>query len=268
MSDRLAGIFDRDRPVIGMVHLEALPGSPGWAGSMEPVLERARADAGALARGGVDGLIVENYGDTPFYVERVPAETVAAVTRAVEAVRSETDLPLGVNVLRNDARAALGIAAATGAEFIRVNVHTGSMFTDQGLVQGRAAETIRLRKRLCPAVAVLADIFVKHATPPPGARLLDSARDAVERGHADGLICSGTGTGRPADPDQLRALKTTVSEVPVWLGSGLTVENVADFATIADGFIVGSAFQTGGVAGAAVEEDRVKRLITALRDAG
>jgi len=268
MTNRLNAIFGEPRPVVGMVHLLPLPGSPGWQGSMDAVRERARADALALASGGVDGVLVENYGDTPFFSGRVPAATVAALTRAVEVVRTEAALPVGVNVLRNDAAAALGIAAATGARFIRVNVHTGSMFTDQGLIEGRAAETIRLRARLCPEVAILADVFVKHATPPPGARLLDSARDAVERGHADGLIASGTATGRPADPDHLRALKSAAEGVPVWLGSGLTPENAADFAAVADGFIVGSALQAGSRAGAGVEEERVRALLAALSGAG
>lgn len=128
-------------PLIGMVHLLALPGAPRWGGSMDAVLKRAVADALALSAAGFDGLMVENYWDVPFYRGSVPPESVAAITAAVIAVRAATPLPVGVNVLRNDALAAIGIAAATDARFVRVNVHTGSMWTDQGLVErsGHAA---------------------------------------------------------------------------------------------------------------------------------
>ncbi|MFW6206114.1 MAG: BtpA/SgcQ family protein, partial [Gemmatimonadota bacterium] len=135
--------------IIGVLHLPPLPGAPGWGGSMGAVLDRARSDAraldaGGVGAGGVDALLVENYGDHPFH-RTVGPGTVAAMTAVVLAVREESDLPVGVNVLRNDAAAALAVAAAAGAAFIRVNVHTGGMYTDQGWIEGRAADTLRLR---------------------------------------------------------------------------------------------------------------------------
>src|SRR5437764_8017935 len=142
MEPVMQALFPRRPAIVGMVHLLPLPGSPRWAGSLEEVLRRAVEDARALAEGGVDGVMVENFGDTPFYPEQVPPETVAAMTRAARAVVEAVGVPVGVNVLRNDAAAALGIAVAVGARFIRVNVHTGAMWTDQGLLQGRAHETI------------------------------------------------------------------------------------------------------------------------------
>ncbi|MCA1789526.1 MAG: BtpA/SgcQ family protein, partial [Thioalkalivibrio sp.] len=143
--------------LIGMVHLPALPGAPRWAGTVEDVLDRAVADAAALAKAGFHGVIVENYMDAPFHPGTVPPVTVAAMTRAVSAVVDAVDVPVGVNVLRNDAAAALSIAAVTGAAFIRVNVHTGAMWTDQGLLTGLAHETLRLRRTLGTDVAIFAD---------------------------------------------------------------------------------------------------------------
>src|SRR5713101_4601014 len=125
-------LFPRRPAIIGMVHLLPLPGAPRWAGSMEEALARAVEDARALAEGGVDGVMVENFGDAPFYPDHVPPETVAAMTRAARAVVEAVPVPVGVNVLRNDTAAALAIAVAVGARFIRVNVHTGAMWTDQG----------------------------------------------------------------------------------------------------------------------------------------
>ncbi|MDX1674522.1 MAG: BtpA/SgcQ family protein [Longimicrobiales bacterium] len=247
--------------IIGMIHLPPLPGAPGWSGGMDPILDRARSDARALAEGGVDAVLVENFGDTPFQ-KTVPPATVASMTAAVGAVREVTDLPVGVNVLRNDAAAALAVAAATGARFIRVNVHTGGMFTDQGWIEGAAADTIRLRERSAPAVAIVADVLVKHATPPPGLTLEAAATDAVHRGRADALVVSGEATGAPTRLDDVRAVKAVVN-VPVLVGSGARPEMVAELLAAADGVIVGSALMEGGRAGGPVDPDRVRQLVEA-----
>lgn len=231
---------------------------------MDAVLERARVDAGHLDAGGVDAILVENYGDAPF-APGVGPEAVAGLTAALVAVRGVTDRPLGVNALRNDAAAALAVAAAAGAGFVRVNVHTGGMHTDQGWIEGRAAETLRLRALLCPEVAVLADVLVKHATPPPGLGLVEAARDAWERGLADGLIVSGAATGAPASLDDVRRVRDALSEAPVLVGSGVTVETVRAALDVAHGVIVGSALEEGGVAGRPVDAGRVRRLMDAAR---
>lgn len=252
------------RGVIGMVHLKALPGAPAWEGSMEAVLDRARRDVSALNEGGVDALLVENYGDTPFH-KTVGAETVAAMTAAVLAVTAATDRPVGVNVLRNDAGAALAVAAATGARFIRVNIHAGGMFTDQGWIEGQAADTVRLRARIAPDIAILADVRVKHAVPVQGTTIEAEARDAVERGRADAVIVSGPATGEPSALEDVRTTAGAVPGTPVLVGSGVTVETVRATLDIAAGVIVGSALALGGVAGAPVDIERVRRLVAAAR---
>lgn len=248
------------RPLIGMVHLLPLPGAPGWAGSMQDLLVRAVSDARTIENGGLDAIMVENYGDLPFYPGAVPPETVAALTVAVTAVIEATSLPVGVNVLRNDAAAALAIATATGARFIRVNVHTGAMLTDQGWISGHAHETLRKRASLGADVAILADVFVKHATPPAGTSIEESARDTWERGQADALIVSGSGTGRPVDLEQLARVRAVVPTAPLLIGSGLTPENAATLLQHADGAIVGSAIQEGGIAGRPIDPTRVAAL--------
>ena len=170
--------FARPKPIIGVVHLLPLPGSPGWGGDFDEVLRRAREDAHALVDGGCDGVIVENMGDAPHFPTTVPPVTVAAMTRAVAAVQDLVGhlAPVGVNVLRNDATAALSIAAATGARFIRVNVHQGVMVGTEGVLEGKAAETLRLRAALEAEVAILADVLVKHASPLGATDMLEDLR--------------------------------------------------------------------------------------------
>src|SRR5437764_7269076 len=132
----------RHRPIYGMVHLAPLPGAPLFGGSIDAVIDAALRDARAISDGGCDGILFENFGDRPFHATRVEAITIAAMARVISDVVHAVRLPFGVNVLRNDARAALAIAAATGAAFIRVNVHSGAMFTDQGMIEGEAADTL------------------------------------------------------------------------------------------------------------------------------
>jgi membrane complex biogenesis BtpA family protein len=260
--------FDFRRPraagrpaLVGVVHLGALPGAPRYGGQLAPVLAAALRDARALAEGGCDALLVENFGDVPFRGERVEAETVAALTLAVDRVQRELPgLPVGVNMLRNDARAALGVCAATGARALRVNVHTGAAVTDQGLLEGRAAETLRERARLGLDCALLADVHVKHAVPLGGGSIADAARDAAERGLADGLIVSGPGTGRAASLEDLRAVRAACPHTPLWLGSGCSPEAPPELRSLLDGAIVGTWIKEGGEVGRPVDAERVARL--------
>jgi membrane complex biogenesis BtpA family protein len=259
------------RAVIGMIHLLPLPGAPLYGGSMDEVLGRALVDAHALAGGGADALAVENFGDRPFRGARVEPETVAAMTRVIAEVMRTVSLPLGVNVLRNDAGAALAVAAATGAAFIRVNVHVGAMLTDQGILTGDAAETLRRRVLLAPDVAIFADHDVKHAAPLAAIDPVQSARDLRLRGLADVLVVSGRETGVAADPARVELLRAAFADVPLSvplvIGSGLTAENAATFAA-ADGAIVGTAIKRGGDVDAPVDRERVARLVGAFKSEG
>ena len=261
MRQPLAKLFGHAKPLIGVVHLLPLPGSPRWGGSMQAVLERATADADALTQGGIDGIIVENYGDIPFYPQRVPPETIASITVAVAEVRRVTKLPVGVNVLRNDAAAGLGICAATGARFVRINVHSGAMLTDQGWIQSSANETLRLRAQLGPEVAILADVLVKHAVAPAGLSIEDAARDTWQRGLADALIVSGSGTGIAADPGDIERTKNALAECTVLVGSGITAQNAAELLTLADGAIVGSWLKSDGRAESPVASEKVHQIV-------
>ena len=260
-------MFGTDAPIVGMVHLPALPGAPDSSDGRAAIRDRARADAQALASGGVDALVVENFGDAPFYPDAVPAHVVAEMTAVTVSVLDAVDVPVGVNVLRNDASAAVAVAAAAGASFVRVNVHTGAAVTDQGIVEGRAHETLRLRDRLDADVGLLADVAVKHASPLGDRPLARRVADTIERGRADGIVVSGAGTGEPTAAETLEravsARNDVDDSVPVLVGSGVTPESVASALALADGVIVGTALKRDGVTTNPVARSRVEALVEA-----
>ncbi|GAB7021325.1 BtpA/SgcQ family protein [Halostagnicola bangensis] len=263
--------FDGDRPIIGMVHLPALPGSPGFDGDRDAIRSRALDDARTLEAGGIDGIILENFGDAPFYPETVPTHVVAEMTAHTNAVTDAVDVPVGVNVLRNDAEAAVSIAAATGASFVRVNVHIGAAATDQGVLEGKAHETIRLREQIDADVGILADVHVKHATPVGETSIEQVALEATERGLADGVIVSGAGTGVETQLEDIERVSDTLGEledpVPVFVGSGVTAETISDcFEEGSSGVIVGTALKEGKVTTNRVSREQVETIVETGRD--
>jgi membrane complex biogenesis BtpA family protein len=262
---RLKSIFSgRAKLLIGVVHLAPLPGSPRWKGVLERIIKLAVEDARSYERGGAHALFIENFGDVPFTKTNVGPETIAAMAAAGQAIRAAVTLPIGFNVLRNDARAALALCAACGGSFIRVNIHTGAMLTDQGLIEGEAYETLRYRERICPGVEILADVHVKHAVTLGDWPIDIAARDTLERGLADALIISGTGTGEAAEVSDLEKVRRACPDAKILLGSGVTAENVREYSQ-ADGFIVGSSLKRNGRLSNPVDGKRVARLVKALR---
>ncbi len=253
------------KALIGVVHLRPLPGSPRWQGDFEAVLQAAVADARAYERGGAQAVFLENFGDVPFTKGGVGPETVAAMAAAGRAVRAAVKLPMGFNVLRNDPIAALALCAVCGGSFVRVNVHTGVMLTDQGMIEGNAFETVRYRRQICPEALIFADVHVKHAVPLGSWTISRSARDAMERGLADALIISGQGTGVAAELEDLKRVRAACPRARLLLGSGVTVENVRDYLALADGFIVGTSLKTGGRIDRPVDPKRVAALVRAIR---
>jgi membrane complex biogenesis protein, BtpA family len=256
--------FDGTHRLIGVVHLLPLPGSPGWQGDMRSVIRAAVADAKAYEDGGADALIIENFGDLPFSKHRVPPETATAMAVAGAAVREAVRLPIGFNVLRNDAHTAVALCAACGGGFVRVNVHSGAMITDQGLIEGQAFETMRLIESLAPGTAVFADVLVKHAAPLGALSIEIAARDTVERGLASAVVVSGTGTGEQTDPEDVRRVRKACPDTPILLGSGVSTTNVDAYLGIANGFIVGTSVKRAGKLANPVDARRVHKLRSML----
>ena len=263
----LAEMFGVEKPIIGMVHLWPLPGAPGYTGyGMGPILDHARRDAEALLEGGVDGLIVENMWDLPYYVGTdVPLEAVTAQAVAARAIREMTDRPVGVNVIHNGWPAELAIAVAAELDFIRICILTGARLWDTGdLDRGCAADLLRRRKELgAEQIRLFADVDKKHSLPFPGLDL-ETHIEWTEFYRADALIVSGRMTGDAPPLDKVRRAKAAATR-PVLMGSGTTAENIAEFLQYADGAIVGSSLKVDGIAENPVDVERVRRYMTVVK---
>jgi hypothetical protein len=257
-------LFTAPKPLIACIHLMPLPGSPRYAGTMREAYDTALAEAELFAQYAIDGLIIENFRDVPFYPQALPAETIAALTAVTREVVRVVQVPVGVNALRNDAQAALAIATAAEADFIRVNVHMGTVVSDQGVIEGASHATLRLRAALRSHVLIFADASVKHAAPLVDRGLATEARDLTERGLADAIIVSGDYTGAPTSPEDIAIVRQHTT-LPILIGSGVTPDNLPHVYTQVDGLIVGSYFKKEGKAENLVEEVRVKKFTDTLR---
>ena len=274
VSDRKSKAPGSSIPLLwGVIHLPPLPGAPRVAAGSTPTEALARAglravqEAKMLEAAGFEGIILENFGDIPFYKDSVPPETVAALAILAAAIREVVSVPLAINVLRNDARSALAIAAVTGCEFIRVNVLSGAAATDQGLIEGAASELLRERARLGAEVRILADAHVKHAKSLSSDSIELQIEELALRAGADAVIVTGATTGREVDPLHLEAAGRAARHagVPLLIGSGATTENLARLREHATGVIVGSALRKGGQAGAELEAARCRALVLAFK---
>ena len=259
------------KPLLGVVHLRALPSASRHV-SMDEVFAWAARDAEALAAGGVDGFVIENFGDAPFHkgnaADPVCPDVPAALAVVARELRLRHDMPVMINCLRNDGIAALGAAAVAGAAWVRVNVMASTYVTDQGVIEGEAARLCAYRTRLGSGTLILADFLVKHATPMAPFDLAPAARDLAERSGASGLVLSGARTGEPVDEMRLDAVRSAVGDFPIWLGSGLTAENAAALWPRCDGAIVGTTLKRGSRVDEPVDRRRVASLVAAVRAAG
>lgn len=260
----LSTVFKTSTPVIGVVHLLPLPTSPRWGGNLQAVIDRAEQEATALASGGVNGIIVENFFDAPFPKANVDPAVVSAMSLIVHRLQQLVAIPVGINVLRNDARSALAIASCVQAEFIRVNVLTGVMATDQGLIEGCAYELLRYRRELGSEVQILADVLVKHARPLGSPNLTTAVQETIDRGLADGVILSGWATGSPPSLEDLELAKAAAKDTPVFIGSGANWENISQLIQSADGVIVASSLKRKGNITQAIDPIRVRQFMEAL----
>lgn len=251
------------RSLIGVVHLRPLPGSPRCQDSREKIRQHALNDAEALLEGGIDAIIVENFGDAPFQPTQVDSSTVAEMSVIVSSIIDLANtIPVGVNVLRNDASSALSIAAATGGCFIRVNVHTSAMLTDQGWIGGRAHETLRQRQSIgAEQIAIAADVGVKHAARPNDYDAGKAAIETVERGLADAVIVTGKSTGDPLNLEELQQVRTAIPETPLLAGSGVNENNISQIFEVADGAIIGTSLKKDGDVRNPVDATRVMTLV-------
>jgi membrane complex biogenesis BtpA family protein len=253
-------IFQKRKVAVGVVHCPPLPGSPRFADtSIETIYDQAIRDAEAYVRGGIDGLIIENHGDIPFLKpSEIGPETSGAMAVITDRVRREFRVPLGVNVLANAAIQALAVAKAGGAAFIRVNQWANAYVANEGLIEGEAARALRFRSAIgARDVMIFADAHVKH-----GAHAIVADRSVTELTRdleffdADAVIATGRRTGDAADLSELEEI-AHATRLPVFVGSGVTMDNVSEILRRAEGVIIGSSLKTDGVWWGAVDTQRV-----------
>lgn len=258
-------LTEKGRPsVIGMVHARPLPGSYRYeSGDMSEVIDIAIDEAKTLEENGVDGLQVENMWDFPYAKgEEIGPETVAGLTAVSKEVKNSVSIPIGINCHLNGGLRALAVAEAVGAEWIRVFSWVNGYISNVGYIEGIAKEVLDLKKRLeGNSVKVLADIMVKH-----GSHAITKDRDLAERSEdvanyqADAVIVTGEETGKSPSPESVAELKTK-SKLPIFVGSGLTAENIYKYSDHIDGCIVGSYFKENGEWDEPVDGSRVEKLI-------
>jgi hypothetical protein len=261
-------LFGSGRALIGMIHAGALPGTPAASEPVEALVKRAVAEARIYRDAGFHAVMIENMHDAPYLRRDVGPEITAAMSTIGREVRCATGLPLGVQVLAGANREALAVALAAGGSFVRVDGYVYAHVADEGLLEGDAGALLRYRRAIgAEHVLVFTDVKKKHSSHAITADvgLVETAR-AAEFFRADGVIVTGSETGRAADPDEVAAVKREVA-VPVLVGSGVTPENVARYGA-ADGIIVGSAVKQGGHWANALDAARVQAMARAFAGAG
>tara|TARA_X000000368_G_C22982416_1_gene690524 strand:- start:57 stop:821 length:765 start_codon:yes stop_codon:yes gene_type:complete len=252
--------------VYGVVHLKSLPGSPGNYLTLDEIIELAQEDVNSLVFGGVDGLIIENFGDVPFTKDNVSKRTIASFTKVVENIEYDREIKVGINVLRNDGIAALSIAEATNADFVRINVlNNVMMYTDQGIIEGKAHEIAEFKNNLNKEIDIYADVFVKHAVPPEGSKIENHTEELIERAGADVVIVTGDGTGHQINIEDLSTVRDIVPQGRLAIGSGVNEENVDDYVGLADILIVGTSFKVEQDVSKRVDQRSVEQLIQKIK---
>ncbi|HEX8154226.1 MAG TPA: BtpA/SgcQ family protein [Thermoanaerobaculia bacterium] len=264
-SGVIRSLFGVPRALIGAIHVAALPGTPASRLGVEEIARIAAAEAALYAEAGFHGVIVENTHDRPYLKgAAVGPEIVAAMAVVGKEIRRACPLPLGIQVLAGANRAALAVAHACAAAFVRAEGFVFAHVADEGIIESSAGDLLRYRRAIgADDVLVFADIKKKHS-----AHAITADVDIVETAKAaefftvDGVIVSGTATGAPCDADEVEAVSATVS-VPTLIGSGITPENIARYRG-ADAFIVGSSVKTSGVWSGALDAERTRAVVEAL----
>jgi membrane complex biogenesis BtpA family protein len=248
--------------IYGVIHLKGLPGSTSNILSIDKIVKLAQNDIDTLTAGGIDGLIIENFGDAPFVKDNLSKRSLVSFATVVSNLDIDKKLDVGINVLRNDGISALSIAEATDADFVRINVLNNIMYTDQGIIEGKSYDISQFRNTLSKEIKVFADVFVKHATPPYGAKIENHTKELLERAGADVVIVSGDGTGEETNIEDLQRIRDIVPLGKLAIGSGLNEVNIKKYVGISDIGIIGTDFKLDGILNNPVDLNRVKNLIT------
>ena len=259
----MTSLFPQPKPVIGVIHVGALPGTPNNTHTVSELVTAARREARLYRESGVDGIAIENMHDVPYLRSEVGPEIVAAMTAIGREVKSDTNLPVGIQILAGANIEAMAVAHAAGLDFIRAEGYAYAHVADEGLIQASAAKLLRYRRMIgAERVQVWADVKKKHSAHAITADVsLGATAHTVEFMGADCVIVTGSVTGEPPSTADVKEAKAHC-RLPVILGSGISADNITEFYSEADGFIVGSAFKVDGHWSNTIDPSRVARFMT------
>lgn len=261
-----ANLFSNPKPVIGVIHVGALPGTPAHSKSIAELIETATHEAKIYRECGVDGIIVENMHDTPYLKGVVGPEIVAAMSIICRAVKAKSGLPVGVQILAAANIEAMAVAHAADLDFIRAEGFTFAHVADEGIIEASAAKLLRYRKMIgAERVEVWADVKKKHSAHAITADVsLGTMAETVEFFRGNAVIITGNMTGEPPARSDIQEAKAH-TKLPVFLGSGVDVNNFTDFYLMADGFIIGTHFKAHGNWESEVDKKRVERFMEGIK---
>ena len=255
-------LFKTRKPLVGVIHVGALPGTPASKSGVEELAAEAAREAALYRDCGVDGIGIENMHDVPYLRGGVGPEVVAAMAVVGRAVREEAGLPTGVQILAGANVAAMAVAHAAGLDFVRAEGYAFAHIADEGWIDSGAAELLRYRRHIgAGRVQVWADVKKKHSSHAVTSDVsLAATAEAVEFMRADAVVITGAATGEPPRSDDVREARRAC-RLPVVLGSGVDARNIADFFPYADAFIIGSYFKVDGHWANPVDARRVEKLM-------
>ena len=257
-------LFPHPKSLIGMIHVQALPGTPLNHLTIKEIANQAVREAQSLAQNGMQAIMLENMHDTPYLNRQVGPEIISALTRVASDVRSACNLPLGIQILAGANQAALAVAQAAELQFIRSEGFVFGHMADEGLLQSDAGELLRFRKMIgAENIQIFTDIKKKHSSHAMTSDVsLEDTVEAAEFFLSDGVIITGTHTGKPVIQEELSAVYRS-AQLPVLVGSGVTPEGLLKIWEHADAFIVGSYFKREGEWKNDPDPARIQALVNA-----
>lgn len=260
-------LFNIYKPVIGMIHVSALPGTPNYRGSVKQIIEQAKTEALIYKENGIDAIAIENMHDVPYLRRKVGPEITSLMSVIGYEVKNLTKLPCGIQILAGANKDALAAAHSAGLDFVRTEGFVFAHIADEGLMESDAGELLRYRKQISTEnILIFTDIKKKHSS-----HSITSDVDIVETAKAaqfflsNGIIITGSSTGYEADIDEVKKVKDEIN-IPVIIGSGITTENIDKYLQVADAFIVGSSLKKEGSWTNEVDVERVKALMERVNE--
>ncbi|MDR3611164.1 MAG: BtpA/SgcQ family protein [Ignavibacteriaceae bacterium] len=259
-------VLNLEKPIIAMIHVDALPGTPKYGGNIKTIIKKAKSEALLYKDAGIDVLMIENMHDVPYLNRNAGPEITSIMSILLYEVKNISNLPSGIQVLAGGNKQALGAALAAGGDFIRAEGFVYAHVADEGFFNSDAGEILRYRKQIgAEHISIFTDIKKKHSSHSitDDTDITDTAK-AAEFFLSDGVIITGTATGKKPSLEEIRNVKEAVN-IPIIAGSGITKDNVLNYLQYCDALIIGSYFKTDGKWNNPVDINRVKKFVDVLK---